>query len=47
LASIEAEIAGEHDAGDHTIVIAHVTALRAHKERRPLLFYRGDYGGLA
>jgi 3-hydroxy-9,10-secoandrosta-1,3,5(10)-triene-9,17-dione monooxygenase reductase component len=47
LASIEAEIAAEHDAGDHTIVIAHVTALRAHQERRPLLFYRGDYGGLA
>jgi flavin reductase (DIM6/NTAB) family NADH-FMN oxidoreductase RutF len=47
LASIEAEIAFEHEAGDHTIVIAHVTGLRAHRGRRPLLFYRGDYGDLA
>ncbi len=47
LATIEAEVAAEHDAGDHTIVIARVTGLRAHHDRRPLLFYRGDYGGLA
>jgi len=47
LASIEGEIAFEHEAGDHTIVIAHVTGLRAHRGRRPLLFYRGDYGDLA
>lgn len=45
LASIEAEIAFEHDAGDHTIVIAHVTGLRAHQGRRPLLYYRGGFGG--
>ena len=47
LASIEAEVAFEHEAGAHTIVIARVTGLRAHQKRRPLLFYRGDYGGLA
>ena len=47
LATIEADIEFEHEAGDHTIVIAHVTGLRAYPERRPLLFYRGGYGGFA
>jgi 3-hydroxy-9,10-secoandrosta-1,3,5(10)-triene-9,17-dione monooxygenase reductase component len=47
LATIEADVKFEHEAGDHTIVIAHVTGLRAHAGRRPLLFYRGGYGGLA
>ncbi|ORA82535.1 monooxygenase [Mycolicibacter kumamotonensis] len=45
LASIEAEVEFEHAAGDHTIVVARVTGLQAHEERRPLLFYRGGYGG--
>jgi flavin reductase (DIM6/NTAB) family NADH-FMN oxidoreductase RutF len=45
LATIEADIAFEHDAGDHTIVVAHVTGLRAHEGRRPLLYYRGGFGG--
>jgi 3-hydroxy-9,10-secoandrosta-1,3,5(10)-triene-9,17-dione monooxygenase reductase component len=47
LATIEADVGFEHDAGDHSIVVAHVTALRAHAGRRPLLFYRGGYGGFA
>jgi 3-hydroxy-9,10-secoandrosta-1,3,5(10)-triene-9,17-dione monooxygenase reductase component len=47
LATIEADIEFEHHAGDHTIVVAHVTNLFAHEERQPLLFYRGSYGGLA
>jgi 3-hydroxy-9,10-secoandrosta-1,3,5(10)-triene-9,17-dione monooxygenase reductase component len=47
LASIEADVEFEHDAGDHTIVIARVTGLRADSGRSPLLFYRGGYGGLA
>jgi 3-hydroxy-9,10-secoandrosta-1,3,5(10)-triene-9,17-dione monooxygenase reductase component len=46
LATIEAEVAFEHDAGDHTIVVAHVTGLCAHEGRKPLLFYRGGYGGI-
>jgi 3-hydroxy-9,10-secoandrosta-1,3,5(10)-triene-9,17-dione monooxygenase reductase component len=46
LASIEADLEYEHDAGDHTIVIAHVSALRA-GEGAPLLFYRGNYGVFA
>jgi 3-hydroxy-9,10-secoandrosta-1,3,5(10)-triene-9,17-dione monooxygenase reductase component len=44
LAAIEADLAFEHDAGDHTIVVARVTGLRAHEGRRPLLFYRGGFG---
>ena len=44
LAVIEADFEFEHGAGDHTIVVAHVTALHAHHDRRPLLFYRGGYG---
>ena len=47
LASIEADFEFEHTAGDHTIVVAHVTALQAHENREPLLFYRGCYGGFA
>jgi 3-hydroxy-9,10-secoandrosta-1,3,5(10)-triene-9,17-dione monooxygenase reductase component len=47
LATIEADVAFEHSAGDHTIVVAHVTCLRASEGRRPLLFYRGGYGGFA
>jgi flavin reductase (DIM6/NTAB) family NADH-FMN oxidoreductase RutF len=45
LATIEADLEFEHGAGDHTIVVAHVTSLRASEGRRPLLFYRGGYGG--
>jgi 3-hydroxy-9,10-secoandrosta-1,3,5(10)-triene-9,17-dione monooxygenase reductase component len=47
VASIEANVEFEHGAGDHTIVVAHVTGLHAADERRPLLFYRGGYGGFA
>lgn len=47
LASIEADIEFEHEAGDHTIVVGRVTALRAHPEREPLLFFRGAFGGFA
>lgn len=45
LASIEADVEFEHTAGDHSIVVARVTGLRAHEQRSPLLFYRGGYGG--
>jgi flavin reductase (DIM6/NTAB) family NADH-FMN oxidoreductase RutF len=46
LASIEADVEFEHVAGDHSIVVARVTGLHAHVDRRPLLFYRGGYGGI-
>ncbi len=45
LASIEAEVEFEHTAGDHSIVVARVSGLRAAPDREPLLFYRGAYGG--
>lgn len=45
LASIEADLEFEHEAGDHTIAVARVTGLRAHQDRDPLLFYRGVFGG--
>jgi len=47
LASIEADIVFEHAAGDHTIVVAHVTSLWAQENREPLLFFRGRYGEFA
>lgn len=47
LAAIEADVEFEHTAGDHSIVVTHVTKLRAHEGRQPLLFYCGGYGGLA
>jgi flavin reductase (DIM6/NTAB) family NADH-FMN oxidoreductase RutF len=35
---------GEHDGGDHTIVVGRVLELAADHSRRPLLYHRGDYG---
>lgn len=46
VATIEAELEYEHGAGDHMIVVAHVTGLRAARDTKPLLFFRGGYGGL-
>ena len=46
VATIEGELEYEHGAGDHTIVVAHVTGLRAARDAKPLLFFRGGYGGL-
>jgi 3-hydroxy-9,10-secoandrosta-1,3,5(10)-triene-9,17-dione monooxygenase reductase component len=47
VASIEASVEFEHEAGDHTVVVAQVTGLHASEELRPLLSYRGAYGGFA
>jgi flavin reductase (DIM6/NTAB) family NADH-FMN oxidoreductase RutF len=45
LAWIECETQDEHDAGDHTIVVARVVAIEAAAERiEPLVFFRGTYG---
>ncbi|WP_338483099.1 flavin reductase family protein [Streptomyces sp. SCSIO 75703] len=43
LAWIECAVSEEIDAGDHTVVVAAVTALEAGTARDPLLFYRGRY----
>ncbi len=47
LARIEATVEFEHDAGDHTIVLARITDVVADVDGRPLLFYRGGFGGFA
>lgn len=46
LAWMEAELAGEYPAGDHTIVVSRVRHLAA-SDLAPLLFFRGAYGGVA
>jgi flavin reductase (DIM6/NTAB) family NADH-FMN oxidoreductase RutF len=47
LACLECEIEAEHRAGDHWIVVARVDALRTARERAPLVFFAGAFGGLA
>ncbi|SEM24152.1 flavin reductase family protein [Rhodococcus maanshanensis] len=47
LARIEATVELEHDAGDHTIVLARITDLTADADGRPLLFFKGGFGGFA
>ncbi|WP_278265637.1 flavin reductase family protein [Nocardia sp. AG03] len=47
LAHIEVTVELEHDAGDHTVVLARIGALRAAEDGKPLLFYRGGFGGFA
>jgi flavin reductase (DIM6/NTAB) family NADH-FMN oxidoreductase RutF len=44
LAWIECEIRDEHDAGDHTIVVAQVASLEAASAGTPLVFFQGRYG---
>ena len=43
---IECVIRDEHDAGDHTIVVAEVIRLQAATEVDPLLYFQGNYGRL-
>ena len=44
-AQIAAEIAAEHDCGDHTIFIGHIRGMTA-DERPPLLYHAGHYAAL-
>jgi flavin reductase (DIM6/NTAB) family NADH-FMN oxidoreductase RutF len=44
LAWIECSLRDEHDAGDHTIVVADVLAMDARASGSPLIFFRGRYG---
>ena len=47
VAWVECRLRQEHDAGDHTIVVADVLAIETasdEQERLPLLFFRGRYG---
>jgi 3-hydroxy-9,10-secoandrosta-1,3,5(10)-triene-9,17-dione monooxygenase reductase component len=47
VAWIECALRDEHDAGDHTIVVADVLAIEAASESAPLVFFRGRYGTFA
>lgn len=44
VAWLACRIEAEHDAGDHTIVVARVNRLDAVAEAEPLVFLRGRYG---
>ena len=47
LAWIDCELRDEHDAGDHTIVVADVLEINSAPEEQlkpPLVFFRGRYG---
>jgi flavin reductase (DIM6/NTAB) family NADH-FMN oxidoreductase RutF len=43
LAWIDCELQTEHEAGDHTIVVADVVELEAAADHIPLVFFRGRY----
>lgn len=48
IATIDCTLNAEHDAGDHTIVVADVHGLRVDRpELGPLLFFQGAYGHFA
>lgn len=45
LAWVDCRLEVEHDAGDHLIAVGRVLDMGVAAEGRPLLFYRGGYGG--
>lgn len=48
VAWIDCTLEAVHEAGDHYIVLGRVRALDSdHPDARPLLFFRGGYGGFA
>ena len=49
LATIDCSLSAEHDAGDHTIVVAAVQHVDVNEtdERKPLLFFQGTYGSFS
>jgi 3-hydroxy-9,10-secoandrosta-1,3,5(10)-triene-9,17-dione monooxygenase reductase component len=44
IAWLDCDLYAEHDAGDHTIVVAAVVDLEARTGADPLVFFRGSYG---
>ena len=44
LASIECDLADEHAAGDHWIVVGRVRGLRVASDARPLVYFAGRFG---
>ena len=47
LGTLECEVAGAVEGGDHTIFIGRVVSGSADSQRPPLLFFRGTYAELA
>ena len=47
LAWVEGRIIAEHGGGDHVIVVGRVLDMEVEQEGRPLLFYRGGFGGFS
>jgi flavin reductase (DIM6/NTAB) family NADH-FMN oxidoreductase RutF len=47
VAWIDCVLRDEHEAGDHTIVVATVIGLEASADSSPLVFHRGAYGTFA
>ena len=47
LAWFSCRVVEEHVAGDHRIVVAQVDELGLGEKRRPLIFFRGGYAGIA
>ena len=45
LASIECDLAADHAAGDHWIVVGRVRRLRVASDARPLVYFAGRFGG--
>lgn len=46
LATVECDLEAVLDGGDHAIALGRVTALTAHREGAPLLYFRRAYGRL-
>ncbi|MCX4802210.1 flavin reductase family protein [Streptomyces sp. NBC_01214] len=46
LASVECDLEGVLDGGDHVIALGRVTGLAAHRDGPPLLYFRRSYGSL-
>jgi 3-hydroxy-9,10-secoandrosta-1,3,5(10)-triene-9,17-dione monooxygenase reductase component len=44
VAWLDCDLYDEHDAGDHTVVLARVLELEAQSDRSPLVFFQGRYG---
>jgi 3-hydroxy-9,10-secoandrosta-1,3,5(10)-triene-9,17-dione monooxygenase reductase component len=45
LAAIECDLAAEHAAGDHWIVVGRVRRLRVSGDGQPLVYFAGGFGG--
>lgn len=47
IAYLECDFAFSYDGGDHTIIVGKVTHLEKQSEKKPLLYYRGEYSNVS